>query len=133
MSGMGGDNADGWRLGTRAVPDSPHHPGARHALAALRAPRDSSLGGANSAASGSFGGAATPLAAEGEPGRAGQLEAALSDVRARITSLEEDVLALEFAASAPDDMVDLPVTFQNQHLQVGCATMGLWPGGRVGH
>jgi hypothetical protein len=33
--------------------------------------------------------------------------------------MEEDVLALQFAANAPDEVADLPVAFQNPYLQVG--------------
>jgi hypothetical protein len=33
--------------------------------------------------------------------------------------MEEDVLALQFAANAPDEVADVAVAFQNPHLQVG--------------
>jgi hypothetical protein len=48
-----------------------------------------------------------------------QLEVVLAEGRARVAAFEEEVLALEFAAGAPDGVAELPVTFSCAALQVG--------------
>jgi hypothetical protein len=70
-----------------------------------------------SAHSGSMGGSPNAAEAERQLERAERLEVSLADVRGRIAALEEDVLALQFAADAPEEVADLPVRFQNSALQ----------------
>lgn len=48
-----------------------------------------------------------------------KLEVALAEARARVAAFEEEVLALQFAAGAPDGVAELPVTFRCAALQVG--------------
>lgn len=128
---MGADPADAWRLGTKPAPDSPMHLHAQGAPSpldlALTAAHSGSLGltaSHSSEGGGALGGKRAADTAQQERERAAQLEASLADVRARITALEEDVLALEFAASAPEEVAELQVAFQNPHLQVRECTAG---------
>jgi hypothetical protein len=109
ISGPGDSGPGCWRLGTRPEPDSP----GRGQLSPLSLRRFASSGLGDDTGSPS-------LAAAAARGRVAQLETALADARSRIAEVEEDVLALQFAASAPEEVADLLVTFHNPHLQVGC-------------
>ena len=82
--------ADGWLLGTRAAPDSP----AARSMAGVGAGTDGGL-------------------------RTASLEAQLFEARAALSAMEEDVVALQLAASAPREVAEVPVSFRSPNLQVG--------------